>query len=187
VNEIEDRPLDHLYFEWLYKQVASIRNRNPRRSYWNMMKHLYDMPFIWIIQHDENRAEDGKCLRDEFIDECDIQDVEVNWLQLECSVLEMLIGLSRRASFASQGEPLEWFWHMLENLGIRQYTDAVWNEMTEEDVTDIMFRVMNRTYERNGDGGLFPLQHAQDDQRRKELWYQLSAYIIEGGYVDHGF
>lgn len=183
----QEGTLDDLYFEWLYKQVAASGNRNPRRSYWNLMRHLYTMPFIWEIRNDENRAEDGKELRHEFIDECDIQDIEINWLQLECSVLEMLIGLSRRASFESQGEPLEWFWRMLENLKLRDYTDSVWNDMTQEDVEDTMFRVMNRTYEANGDGGLFPLENAQEDQRGKELWLQLSAYILEGGYVDHGF
>jgi hypothetical protein len=151
------------------------------------MKHLYTMLFILELRNDEHRAEDGKNLRYEFIDECDIQDVEVNWLQLECSVLEMLIGLSRRASFESQGEPLEWFWKMLENLGLRNYTDAVWDEMVMEDVDDVMFRLMNRTYEPNGEGGLFPLENAHEDQRHTELWKQLSAYIIEGGYVDHGF
>ncbi|UQS94734.1 hypothetical protein SEA_ZEINA_60 [Arthrobacter phage Zeina] len=185
--DLEDRPLDHLYFEWLYKQVASIRNQNPRRSYWNLMKYLYDMPFVWELRNDEHRAEDGKKLRHEFIEKCDIQDVEVNWLQLECSVLEMLIGLARRASFESQGEPLEWFWQMLENLGLRDYSDAVWNDMVAEDVEDTMFRVMNRTYEANGDGGLFPLENATDDQRAAELWKQMSCYIIEGGYLDHGF
>lgn len=177
--------LDDLYLEWLYGQIAAVKNRNPARSYWELARQLYRTPFIWMVPNDDNRAEDGKSLRDEFIDECDIQDLEVNWMAIGCSMLEMLIGLSRRAAFQSFGEPSEWFEKFLTNLGIH-FSDAQYNGIVRDEVDIALDRVNNRTYEPNGDGGLFPLRNADRDQRKIELWYQLSAYLLEGGYVDHG-
>ncbi|ASR80023.1 hypothetical protein SEA_ARCADIA_60 [Arthrobacter phage Arcadia] len=177
---------DNLYFEWLYGQVAAVSNKNPERSYWRLMRKLYEIPFKAFVGNDDNREEDGKDLRDEFIMDCDIQDIKPLWLQLDCSMLEMLIGLSRRASFESLGEPIEWFWKMLENIGLSKFTDHVFNDAVAEEVDRVIDRVVNRTYGRNGDGGLFPLYNAKKDQRRVELWTQLSSYILEGNYLEHG-
>lgn len=175
---------DDLYFEWLYGLVASVRNRNPERSYWRLLRQLYTKQFVWHVANDDNREEDGKELRDEFIFDQDIEDIEPFWLDLGCSFLEMLIALSRRAAFEAGGEPVEWFWKLMNNLGLRECTDAVYNKNIAKGVDEALDRVINRTYERNGAGGLFPLHGACDDQRRVELWYQLSAYIIDGNSVD---
>lgn len=181
---IENGTIDDLYFEWLYSQVASVRNRNPERSYWELCRQLYVKPFIWYIPNDDNREEDGKCLREEFVELKDIQDVEPLWMSLECSMLEMFIGLARLASFESSLEPAEWFWKFLENLGLTKYTDATYTEDDIPEIDMILERVINRTYKRNGDGGVFPLNKPKRDQRKVELWYQLSAYLLEGGYID---
>jgi hypothetical protein len=39
--------------------------------------------------------------------------------------------------------------------------------------------VIWRTYDRRGHGGLFPLQRSNRDQRRVEIWYQLSEYLLQ--------
>ena len=86
--------LNDLYLEWLYKNfIGAVSNPNPNRSHWKLARQLYKMPFTWRVMEDSRRAEDGKALRHEFINDCAIEDVEINWLQEDCSVLEMLIGL----------------------------------------------------------------------------------------------
>lgn len=177
--------LDDLYITWLYDQIADVKELKPSRSFWNLARQLYCTEFHWMIPNDDNREEDGKCLRNEFIRDCDIQDTEVNWLILPCSMLEMMIALARRASFESQGTPGDWFWKFIENLEI-VYADDNYSEIVQDEIAAALERINNRTYDRNGDGGMFPLKHAEYDQRRVELWYQLSAFILEGDYVDHG-
>ena len=43
---------------------------------------------------------------------------------------------------------------------------------------------VERRYKRSGEGGLFPLKNAAKDQRKVEIWYQLSSYLLEN-YVDN--
>ena len=179
--------LDDLYLEWLYTNfVGAVSNRNPERSFWELTKQLYHKKFTWVIPRDANRSEDGKELRRQFINECDIQDVEVNWLQIECSVLEMLIGLACRASFESFGEPGNWLWKFFENLGIEVYNDHYYNNDVVEEVDAIIQRLLDRTYEQNGVGGVFPCNNARTDQTQIELWTQLQGYLLEGNYLEHG-
>lgn len=183
----DDKPLDELYFEWLYKNyIGSVTNPNPARGYWNLALKLYKTQFTWLLQDDANRAEDGKALREQFIIDEDIQDIEIGWLQLECSVLEMLVGLSCRASFLTWGEPGDWLWKFLGNLGLADYNDRIYNSAIEREVDVILSRLLDRTYGRNGDGGLFPCEHAQNDQARMSLWAQMQPYLLAGNFLEHG-
>lgn len=181
-----ERTLDDLYFEWLYKKIGVLQNRNPNKSYWKLARYLYRTPFFWVVPNDDNREADGKDLRNEFIDECDIQDIEINWLQLDCSVLEMLIALANRAAFASVGETGDWFYKFLDNLKLRTFTDAKYNQDAETQIKRIVARLVDRTYNSRGVGGVFPLQNAEADQRKVEMWCQLSAYLSEGDYLNSG-
>lgn len=182
----EDKPLDEMYFEWLYKQIGSVRNRNPARSHWLLAKHLFTVPFNNFIGTDDNRASDGKELRREFINECDIEDIEVNWLALDCSLLEMFIALACRTAYESSGTTTNWFWKFMDNLGIRQYTDDVYDQSVDLEVERVLVRFVNRHYKRNGEGGIFPLRNPHKDQRREELWYQMSAYLLEDEHAITG-
>lgn len=172
-----NEPLDELYLKWLYRLIESNRFRNPSRTYWKLTRKLYTKEFVWYIPNDDNRVEDGKDLRYEFIDDCKLQDVDPEWLDLGCSMLEMLIGLSRRLSFQVQGQPRDWFWHLLTNLDIREYNDyGVFPDTLVDETID---NVIWRTYKSNGRGGLFPLRRPKQDQREVELWYQLNSYVLE--------
>ncbi len=172
------KPLDELYFLWLCGQVGSVEdNRNPSRNYWRLLKRLYIKEFVWIIPNDDNRAEDGRDLRSEFFSNNKVAAMDTDWFTLGCSMLELLIGLARRLSFEADGEPRFWFWHLVENLGLEKYNDNTY--IPEKEVDDILDQVIWRTYRRNGKGGLFPLRKATEDQRDVELWYQLSAYLLE--------
>jgi hypothetical protein len=183
----DEGTLDDLYFGWLYKNyVGAVSNPNPARSHWQLALQLYRTKFTWIQRDDANRAEDGKALRQEFISAENVEDVEINWLQIECSVLEMLIGLACRASFSSWGEPGDWLWKFLDNLGLKDYNDRVYNLVIAREVDAIISRLLDRTYGRNGDGGLFPCDDARHDQAQIPLWAQLQNYLLEGDYLEHG-
>jgi len=92
-------------------------------------------------------------------------------------MLEMLIALSQRLSFEGEGKSRRWFWHLIENLNLNIYNDK--HGVPFEEVNAILDRVIWRTYNRDGSGGLFPLRRAARDQRKIEIWYQMSAYLLE--------
>lgn len=171
--------LDELYFEWLYKQVASVKIKNPKRTYWNLLKILYEKEFVWFVPNDDNRIEDGKDLRFECLIShgIDPDDADQDWLKLECSMLELLVGISRRLAYLTNAEPYEWFWEMIDNLKLSKYNDS--ENISRDRVEDILDQVIWRTYNFNGRGGLFPLKRPRQDQREIEIWYQLNAYVLE--------
>lgn len=173
MNE-HSRSVESAYFDWLCGLVSSTTNPNPERSYTLLLEQMHRKRFIWFVPNDDNRVEDGRELRYEFLNEA-VEEDEV------CSFLEMLIALSRRVCYeASWGSPLEWFWHLSDNLGLRQYNDETFMEIDPLEIHYILDRVVDRAYGRNGHGGLFPLDHPKFDQRKVELWYQMSSYLLEG-------
>jgi hypothetical protein len=171
------KPLDELYFQWLYSQVADPRITRKDRTVWRVLKLLYTREFVWFVPNDDNRLEDGKDLRYEFIDEAGLQDVDQGWVDLGCSVLELLVGLSRKLAFEAEGRPALWFWQMMTNIGLADYDDR--RNYSDTEIEQVLDRVIFRTYDHNGAGGLFPLKEAKQDQRKVELWYQMSAYVLE--------
>jgi hypothetical protein len=175
-----DTPLDEQYLTWLYARIGSITERNRTRTYWTLFKQLYTQEFVWIIPNDDNRVEDGRDLRMEFIEEMDLSGrVDPDWLGLGCSVLELLMGLAKRLAFEADRTPRFWFFDMLRNLNLYHCTDSWYVTHNAEEVEDILGRFIWRVYEPNGQGGLFPLKNPSEDQREIELWYQLCSYVLE--------
>lgn len=173
-----DEPLDELYLKWLYHLVGNVKLKNPARTYWCLLKQLHMKEFVWIVPNDDNRLEDGRDLRHIFVDEEGLTDVDQLWMELGCSMLEMIIALAQKLEFEDDGHPAdEWFWRMMENLNLHECTDA--SQYSIKVVDEILDTVIWRTYRRNGKGGLFPLHHAKKDQCEVELWYQMNAYILE--------
>ena len=171
--------LNDQYLEWLYGKVASLRNRNPEKNYWSLLRLLFKARFTRGVGNDDNRWRDGIDLRDEFIIDCNIEDVDPFWMQEDCSMLEMMIAFARRASYSSYGEPFEWFWRFLRNLELHEMNDKEFTSRCERMVQEAVDRINNRNYDRNGVGGLFPLRGRCDDQRKVELWHQMHAYLLE--------
>lgn len=174
-----NEPLDDRYFAWLYGQVGNVKTRALSRTYWSLLRQLFKKEFVWFVPNDDNRVEDGRDLREEFLDEFDIGDVDPGWLNLGCSMLELLVALSRRLAFETDGNHRVWFWHLIEQLDLEQYNDRVYDLHAERVIDQTCDRVIWRRYKRNGEGGLFPLRRARQDQRQVELWYQMSAYLLE--------
>lgn len=171
--------LDDQYLTWLYRQVGgrSVKVKDPRRTYWRLLRQMYATEFIWFVPNDDNRAEDGRDLRSEFMTDQVIFDVDPGWLGLGCSFLEMLVALAQRLSFEAEGTIGLWFWHLIETLGLTACTDA--SAYSESEVAERVEAVILRTYEPSGQGGLFPLHGDVPDQRDVEIWYQLSAWLLQ--------
>lgn len=169
-----DEPLENLYFNWLCAKVTL----DPRREeeYWCLLRKLHTTEFAWFLIGDDNRAEDGKELRREFLLQADIPD-NVEWRTvLGCSVLEMLIALGRRGEWLAGGHTYLWFWRFIENLGLSTYTDPGYDD---EFVSLVLEDLVWRRYQPNGEGGIFPIRNPSEDQRQVEIWYQFSEYLAE--------
>jgi hypothetical protein len=170
-------PIDNLYFNWLYTKVCDISARTPQLQFKNLLRELHHIEFTWVILGDDNRAEDGCDLRRDFLREMHGAEPTDNWLNEGCSVLEMLVAFSRQAAFQTDEHPKTWFWIMLENLQLSEFNDA--RRHNPSLIRDIVETFVWRTYDPSGEGGLFPLQTAQTDQREVEIWYQFSGYVLE--------
>lgn len=168
--------LDNEYFTWLYNQVCSVKSRTPTRTHWSLLRRLYDTEFTWFVPNDDNRVEDGRELLQRFLDDKGYDDVTPGD---GCSFLEMMLGLSERLCLETDRSTKWWFWHLIKNLGLHVYNDQNFVGEAPYFVDGILERVVQREYDADGHGGLFPLDHPKEDQRCVELWYQCNAYLIE--------
>jgi hypothetical protein len=172
-------PLDELYFQWLYEQVA-----DPEQdlTFWNVLRVLYTTQFAWHVPNDENRVGDAKALREKFIDTQGIRlrRSDREWAEMGCSMLEVMVALAERLEFLTdKGRVHYWFWVLMGNIGISEFDDSRYEAGLEEHVQDVLEMVIQRYYEPDGRGGFFPLKRPREDQREVELWYQLSEYVTE--------
>jgi hypothetical protein len=168
--------LDDLYLSWLYSQVGDVKVRNKSRTYWDLFRQMYNKPFVWLIPNDDNRVQDGLDLRYEWAMESGIAPAH-EWMEMDCSFLEIVIALSRRLAFEGEGHPPVWFWHLLENLGLHECTDRP--KYNQGWVNEVLDTVIQRTYGPDGRGGFFPLRYPRHDQREVELWYQMNEYLLD--------
>jgi hypothetical protein len=169
--------LDEQYLTWLYARIGNVNETRAAYTFWQLLYFLQHREFVWLVPNDDNRVEDGRDLRLEFLDEAGLSGrVDPNWLGRGCSVLEMIMGVAKRMSFDTDRAPHSCFWEMMNNLGLSGYTDRTFNERR---VSDIVENLIWRTYLPDGRGSLFPLRHPKFDQREVEIWYQMSMYILE--------
>lgn len=166
--------LEAMYFDWLYAKV--MLSDSPAESYSRLIQKLHNTEFVWLVSGDDNRAEDGLDLRVDFLTAAGLNPDLISDFQFGCSVLEMMIAFSIRAEFQTDIRPSQWFWEFISNLGLSGFYDDRFNESkVEEDLHNFVWR----TYGYSGAGGMFPLTHAETDQRKIEIWYQFCAYLLE--------
>jgi hypothetical protein len=171
--------LDQRYLSWLYSQVAKVKTRAKNRTHWHLFRQLHDTIFIAIVSHDENRIADGRDLRYEFLAEDESVQGDPEWTRSPCTMLELLIVLSRQLAFEMDDPVTPWFWHLIEVMELERFNDLEYDDHAREVIDDTLDRIIWRKYEPNGKGGLFPLRKPVEDQRDVELWYQLNAYLME--------
>lgn len=164
------KTIDYEYYEWLVSQILL----PPNKSFNTLFDMLHSREFVWLIPNDDNRVADALDLRPEFM------DGRKGTLDLEgATLLEVVISLSRRTSFtAGRHSSDRWAWKLIKNIGL----DKKFDPLTEDDmleISDILEALIWRTYRKDGQGGFFPLKHADEDQTQVEIWYQMNAYVIE--------
>lgn len=140
---------------------------------------LLEIPFTYDkhIVTDGNRADDGLYMRERFVSCTGI----VPDICEEATVLEVLVGLAVRIDRDIMGEPEmadpgRWFNTMLSNLGLIDMTDDCYDEEEARSTVDIW---LNREYDFDGTGSLFPLKRTSYDQRHISIWDQANEYLVE--------
>lgn len=170
--------MNERYFKFLCTLVGKTKH------YIMLLHLLHSMEFYSIVPNDDNRAVDGVYVRDLFCDDEAPQGLFV-CPSGPCTVLEMLIGLSKRLEFETsqsmyEKRPDQWFWILLDNLGLMLYDDqAFFNGASLDEAREKIVAFLERRYTFSGEGGLFPLRSAKKDQKEVEIWYQMTSYMME--------
>lgn len=169
------------YYQWLLDLIDG--HMPPYYDYSLLLHELHSMKFTYGLEMDQNRANDGIRLRWQYIDEMNIPDIFYKE-GIPCSVLEMMIGLAVRCDteVMSDGDSKsasKWFWIMIENLDLMQCKDDNFNT---DYVHQQIRKWLNRDFKRNGQGSPFPLSSRVRDQRKVDIWSQMSGYISENYY-----
>lgn len=168
------------YFNWMLRIIHDDLYSD-KISFRKLLRYLHDIEFTWIIDSDINRANDGIELRRRFSKSVGFEyDYLAQYLEGPCSVLEMILALAIRCEETIMDDPSkgdrtkQWFWGMINNLGLGAMTDTAFNRKQVKEIIDIF---LNRDYERNGFGGLFTVRHCNRDLRKVDIWRQLCWYL----------
>ena len=68
----------------------------------------------------------------------------------------------------------QWFWMMIENLGLADEYDQFYREYYVQMTLD---KFLRREYKPSGKGGLFVVNSGQFDMRGTEIWYQMNYFL----------
>lgn len=169
--------IENEYFDWMYDLVCADRFHGDI-SYWDLLTHLHNIPFRYILPMDENRANNGIELRWRFALHCGFRDVP-DALDGPCSVLEMMIALALECEEwmddTSYGDrTTQWFWGMITNLGLGSMYDSRFDTQYVDNVIDDF---LDRKYAPDGRGGLFRIRDCEYDLRDVEIWHQMCWYL----------
>lgn len=189
----QQREIRKEYFNWL------CRLADPKQSYGDLLHILFNKEFKIIIPNDENRAAYGITLRERFSDLImeehprGIDNPVAYFASLNgpCNMLELILGLAISMDDIlyepEQGDRISvWFWELIKNIGLENMHNAgIYNQYGGiAFIDDILDKLINREYKRDGRGGFFPLKHPTADQRNVEIWDQMNHYIMENYTID---
>ena len=172
------------YIHWVMRDKLMLTEREIRdyRYLWDV---LSDIEYVWIHPMDQNRAEDGLELRQDFEYETGEYLDKTSGLMPKCTFFEMLAALSIRCenqlmrNVDAGDRTSKWFFEFLDNLGLTKYTVSKWKGHSGEEIRDIVEDEMS------GRCIMFPLQKHVINQRNEQLWKQMTAYINEN-YINDG-
>ena len=173
------RSLESSYVAWLEDLcVGNIYGGDI--SYHKLIDHLYKTPFRYSIKMDSNRVGDGLALRYRYL--CSTNREGETITDNPCSVLEVMVALALRCEEtimmnSDYGDRTQqWFWSMINSLGLGVYYDDNFNK---KEINDILDRWLDREFEPDGRGSLFTLRHPKCDMRDVEIWFQFNHYLAE--------
>ena len=177
-NELNDE-----YFNWMIQLVSNDKYVKGL-SHNKLFNKLNDTIFYAVIPMDDNRVADGIDLRYRYGYEQRYEDpIIATYLDNKpCSILEMMVALSLRIEESIMGDPDlgdrtgQWFWGMIDSLGLGSMEDSKYDDIY---VTDVLTNFLERNYNSNGEGGLFTISNPPKDLRDVEIWYQSCWYLNE--------
>ena len=165
------------YFDWLCDQIYLDDYHG------DLLFELFRIDFYYTHPMDDNRAGDGVWLRRLYSEETGREPEGLDE-DPQCSLLEMLIALAKRCEddimydWEIGDRTADWFWMIIDNLGLFDLTDDIFEEDLVYDAADIFMR---REYENGGFGCPFPMPGMSDEEfsefKKKELWVQLGRYL----------
>lgn len=166
------------YAYWIMSKIGI----NPKK-YSKLCIRLHEISFRWDnirFEKDRNRAYDGEDLREKYYKICSKNEhYIINFDERPCSCLEMLAALAIRIDGDYVGDyenpdPGMIFLDMLDNLGLGRYDNSYYIEMEIDDLVD---KWLDREYDYDGNGSIFPVKHANQDHRNVEIWLQMTEYV----------
>ncbi len=172
------KQISYDYYGWLISQIKTPNSR----TFLELFERLHNVEFVWTVPNDDNRVQDGLDLRNEYLNTLPrVSAREIasfNSALHGCTMLELLVSLSRRVAFTAGGEAEDWAWQLLQNLRLHKMSDPLTAEKASR-IDEAVDTVIWRTYQRDGRGGFFPLKWAEQDQTKVEIWYQMNKYVME--------
>lgn len=171
--------LKELYFNWLTQFVC---DSYQSKYYGILLGYLYSKEFRWTMDFDENCAINGLELREIFYEEKPVgrKYAEMyGYLDEPCSILELMVSLSiqieqKIMTNMVENHTSEWFWRMIDSLGLLDYDDGRWEEA---EVDLILENFLERRYRKDGKGSLFWCKNAKNDMKKVEIWMQMNFYL----------
>lgn len=165
-NRLDDELVE--YFYWLLNYIDC--DAYPACDYDRVLWKLMTTRFIVSIDNDQNRVDDALDFRTRFVPW---------WMDIPVSILEIMVSMAVRIedtimkNTSENNRTAEWFWDMMQNLGLRQQSNDIYDG--DEYVDKILHDFNNRKYEKNGLGSLFITRDRSKDMRKMELWFQMHA------------
>lgn len=176
------RTLKDDYFEWLLASITGEKCRRDIRDSNTMFVlrslHSYQFEVNPKCPLDYNRVKNAVCDRYYFCSDW-IPSVQNEFLQTlpdKPSMLEVMIRLSKELDYISDIGEENSFWLMYDNLNLSKAN-------TYEDVKAICDTVVNRTYDRYGNGSFFPQgrwldAHPELNMADIQIWDQAGYYTM---------
>ena len=167
------------YFEFLLEAVE-LDDRVDRFSM--LLEYLFDVQFE-VNGHyplDEDRVQNGLSMREkyaeEYVNERKI-DRFLDSFNDGISVLEFFISLSDKMSetIYFDSHLSEFFWQIIDNLGLDCMND---DEFDQEIVNDILRKLFDRKYSRDGSGGgMFYIPNCEFDLTKMDFFRQSQIWL----------
>ena len=170
---------DYVYY--LYRIVQN-GGENHRKLCVELFKNRF---FITrsAPKRDVDREKDGLELRKEWSND----SLDGEFHIIPCTMLEMIIGISKRMSEQLMDEDGEdktaqYFWEIIGNLGLDCWDDDNFGWETglaPKNIGKICEILCKRQYNPDGTGGgMFPMPGVFGiNQKKMEIWYQMQDYI----------
>lgn len=179
------------YFEWLLNKAGVDCGEN---GYSYLCSILHEVSYRPMLEMDDNRWHDGVQYRWDYaysVERGSVNEAELAAGYLDdclgdCTVLELMLSMAEKMRYETADSMYEagvgkWFEELIGNLGLDIYTnrELTENENAYFEAEGIVQRFVYRKYDWNGEGGLFPLRFAREDQRKVELIIQMNNYLAE--------